>query len=79
MDDLKVLPFQQRLSVLNNLFGTSKGMNGSFTPAPNQGEFSTVNASFTVSYRRVSIHQLSPFGTSLAEPAICRLRYRFGS
>jgi hypothetical protein len=65
MDDLKTLPFWQHLSVLNNLFGTSKGMNGSFTPALNQGECSTVNASFTVSYRRVSIHQLSPFWTPL--------------
>ena len=65
MDDLKVLPFLQRLLVLNNLFGTSKGMNGSFTPAPNQGEFSTVNAAFTVSCRHVSIHQLSPFCTPL--------------
>jgi len=41
---MKVLPFRQHLSVLNNLFGTSKGMNGSFTLALNQGECSTVNA-----------------------------------
>jgi hypothetical protein len=45
MDDLKVLPFLQRLSVLN--------------------------VSFSVSYRRVSIHQLSPFWT----PPLLSLRF----
>ena len=55
MDDLKVLPLRQRLSVLNNLFGTSKGMNGSFTPAPNQDECSTANISFSVHFKGVSI------------------------
>jgi hypothetical protein len=65
MDDMKVLPFRQRLSVLNESFCTNKGMNVSFTPAPNQGECSTVNAAFTLSCCRVSLHQLSPFWTPL--------------
>ena len=65
MDDLKVLPFWHHLSVLNNLFGTSKGMNGSFTPAPNQGECRTVNELFTVSSCRVFLHQVCPFYTPL--------------
>jgi len=54
MDDLKVLPFRQRLLVLNNLFGTSKGMNVSFTPALNQGECSTVNAAELLTNHRQS-------------------------
>ena len=40
-----MLPCQQHLSVLNVLF----------TPAPNQGKCSTVNVSFSVHFKGVSI------------------------